>query len=229
VKKNQYVICGAVALASVAVSMSSLSAQRGRGGAEGGEKPNPVHVHIGHVMTAWKEVPTGQGFLPVAVGDAKIAQVHAGYMQKAAGNLDQIKMHAGHVINALDPTIEPKGPGSFGVKRAAAGALTHAQNAAKAEGASKGVLTHTEHVSASLENVGHWTDQAVATAQKIRAATSAADTTPLITELIAQLNTISNGIDANKDGTVGWQIGEGGLAQAQQHMTLMMKGEGLVQ
>jgi hypothetical protein len=223
VKSQQYVTTGAVALA---LSVT-LSGQRGEKPPT--EKPNPVHVHIGHVMTAWKEVPTGQGFLPVALADAKIAQVHAGYMQKAAGNLDQIKMHAGHVINALDPTIEPKGPGSFGVKRGAIGAITHAQNAAKAEGASKGVLTHTEHVAASLENVSHWTDQAVATAQKIRAATSAADTAPLITELVAQLNMISNGVDANKDGTVGWQVGEGGLAQAQQHMTLMMKGEGLVQ
>jgi hypothetical protein len=89
------------------------------------------------------------------------------------------------------------------------------------------VLTHTEHVTASLENVTHWSDQAVATAQKIRAATTAAAAAPLITELIAQLNTISNGIDADKDGTIGWQVGEGGLAQAQQHMALMMKGEGL--
>ena len=46
-------------------------------------------------------------------------------------------------------------------------------------------------------------------------------------ELTAQINNISNGIDANKDGSIGWQTGEGGLAQANQHMMLMMKGEGL--
>ncbi len=178
-------------------------------------------------MTQWKEVPTGQGFLPVAVADARVASTHAGYMQKSPDNLDTIKLHAGHVLNALDPTVEPKGPGSFGVKRAAAGAVQHAQLAAKTEGASKGVQTHTEHVSASLENVSHWTEQAIATTQKIRAATSASEAAPLITELISQLNTISNGVDANKDGSIGWQTGEGGLAQAQQHMTLMMKGEGL--
>ena len=48
-----------------------------------------------------------------------------------------------------------------------------------------------------------------------------------VAELIAQTNNISNGLDANKDGTIGWQAGEGGLAQANQHMMLMMKGEGL--
>ncbi len=34
-------------------------------------------------------------------------------------------------------------------------------------------------------------------------------------------------IDANQDGQIGWQAGEGGLQQAQAHMTLLMKGEGL--
>ncbi len=226
-KSHSYVRIGAVVLAASALSVT-LSGQRGEGaGRGGGAKPNPVHTHIGHVMTQWKEVPTGQGFLPVAVADAKVALVHAGYMQKSPDNLESIKLHAGHVLNALDPTVEPKGPGSFGVKRAAVGATQHAQLAAKSEGASKGVLTHTEHVSASLENVTHWADQAIATAQKIRAATSASEAAPLIAELTTQLNTISSGVDANKDGNIGWQTGEGGLAQAQQHMMLMMKGEGI--
>ena len=63
--------------------------------------------------------------------------------------------------------------------------------------------------------------------RKSAAATSAAEAAPLVAELIAQTNNISNGLDANKDGTIGWQAGEGGLAQANQHMMLMMKGEGL--
>ena len=225
-RTNQYATIGVVTLAAIALSAVTVSGQRGEK-PEGRGKPNPVHTHIGHVMTQWKEVPTGQGFLPVAVADARVASTHAGYMQKSPDNLESIKLHAGHVLNALDPAVEPKGPGSFGVKRAAAGAVQHAQLAAKSEGASKDVQTHTEHVSASLENVSHWTDQAIATAQKIRAATSASEAAPLIPELISQLNTITNGIDADKDGSVGWQTGEGGLAQAQQHMALMMKGEGL--
>ena len=36
---------------------------------------------------------------------------------------------------------------------------------------------------------------------------------------------IVEGFDANKDGTTGWQEGEGGLAQAGQHMGFMSKGE----
>jgi hypothetical protein len=227
VRPSHCVTFGLAGLVAIA-SGGTLSAQRGGGEKPTGPPPNPVHTHIGHVMTMWKDTPSTQGFLPVAVADAKVASIHAGYMQKSSDNLDSIKLHAGHVLNALDPSIEPKGPGSgYGVKRAAAGALQHLQLAAKSEGASKSVLTHTEHVSASLENVGQWTDAAIATAQKVRAATSAAAAAPLVTELTQQLAAINNGMDGNKDGKVSWQTGEGGLEQAQMHMGFMMKGEGL--
>ena len=219
---------GAAAIAAVMFGASSLAAQAPEKPAKPAAPANPAHNHIGHVMTMWKDTPGTQGFLPAAIADAKVAATHAGYMQKSADNLDSIKLHAGHVINALDPSIEMKGPGSgYGVKRAAAGASQHVQFAAKTEGASKGVQTHAGHVTASLAGVTQWTDAAIATAQKIRAATSAAEAAPLVAELVAQTNSISNGVDANKDGSIGWQTGEGGLAQANQHMMLMMKGEGL--
>ena len=83
-------------------------------------------------------------------------------------------------------------------------------------------------LTASLTDVTQWTDEAVGTAQKIRSATSAAEAKPLVDQLISQLNNIVNGVDANKDGNIGWQTGEGGLAQADAHMHLMMKGEGIM-
>lgn len=66
-----------------------------------------------------------------------------------------------------------------------------------------------------------------AVTERIRAATSASEAAALVTEVIAQTNSIANGIDANNDGSIGWQTEEGGLAQAQTHMDLMVKGEGL--
>lgn len=191
------------------------------------EQP-PAHLHIGHVMTNWRDTPGTIGLLSAAVADAKVASTHAKLAAGAPENLDQMKLHAGHVLNALDPTIEAKGPGSgYGVKKGAAGALQHVDFAAKAAGASANVKTHATHVSASLTNVAQWTDQAIATAQKIRAATSAADAALLVKDLATLTAQISDGIDANKDGQIGWQAGEGGLQQAQTHMGLMMKGEGL--
>jgi hypothetical protein len=188
----------------------------------------PPHLHIGHVMTNWRDTPGNIGFLTAAVTDAKVALIHATLAARNPENLDDMKLHAGHVLNALDPSLEPKGPASgYGVKKAAAGALQHLDFAAKAEGASANVKTHAVHVSASLGNVIQWTDQAIATAQTIRSAASAAEAAPLTKELAALTKQIVEGVDANKDGQIGWQAGEGGLAQAQAHMELMMKGEGL--
>ena len=217
-----------ITVSALALGSATVAGQHAHSIPAGAAGSNPAHIHIGHVMTMWTDTPNTQGFLPVAVADAKVAATHAELMQTSLDNLDVMKLHAGHVLHALDPTLESKGPGSgYGVKRAAAGALQHIQLAAKSEGASQNVQTHAGHVSASLSDVIAWTDQAIATAQKIRAATSASEAAALVTEVIAQTNSIANGMDANKDGSIGWQTGEGGLAQAQTHMDLMVKGEGL--
>ena len=217
-----------MAVSALALGSATVAGQHAHSAPAGAAGSDPAHIHIGHVMTMWKDTPSAQGFLPVAVADAKVAATHAGLMEKSPENLGIMKLHAGHVLHALDPTLEAKGPGSgYGLKRAAEGALQHIQLAAKSEGASENVQTHAGHVSASLSDVTGWTDQAIATAQKIRAATSASEAAALVTELIAQTNSIANGMDANKDGSIGWQTGEGGLAQAQTHMDLMVKGEGL--
>ncbi len=226
--KRKYDAAIGAAVALTLFGSMTLAAQAPGAQAPPAAPANPSHNHIGPVMTMWKDTPGTQGFLSVAIADAKVAAAHAGYMQKSPDNLDSMKLHAGHVINALDPSIEMKGPGSgYGVKRAAAGASQHIELAAKSEGASKGVQTHAGHVTASLADVTQWTDAAIATAQKIRTAASASEASALVAELTAQINNINNGVDANKDGSIGWQTGEGGLAQANQHMMLMMKGEGL--
>jgi len=41
------------------------------------------------------------------------------------------------------------------------------------------------------------------------------------------LRQIVNGVDANEDGSVSWEEGEGDLAQAEHHVGFMLKGEGL--
>ena len=93
--------------------------------------------------------------------------------------------------------------------------------------ASAGVKTHSTHVSASLNDVVKWADDAIAAAQRIRATDSAAEASKLVAELQMDMMMIVQGMDANKDGTVGWQEGEGGLQQATTHMQLMIKAEGL--
>jgi hypothetical protein len=185
-------------------------------------------THIGHVMTSFADTPEKMGLLPTATAEAQIGAVHAGLAAKATGNLAMMKTHAGHVLQCLDPTMETMGPcKGYGVKKAASGALQHVGLAANVATASAGVKTHSTHVSASLNDVVKWADDAIAAAQRIRATDSAAEASKLVAELQMDMMMIVQGMDANKDGTVGWQEGEGGLQQATTHMQLMMKGEGL--
>ena len=205
---------------------------------------NPAHSHIGHVMTSWKDTPDAKGFLPTAIADAQVAleEVERADLE---GRINDFVLYGGYVLNALDPgetqgllktayvrlptnyvKIEVPGTG-YGIKRAVAGALQHVQLAAKSEGASENVKTHAAHVAASLENVAKWTDEAIVTTRKLIAATDVGGGQILVDELTAQINQIALGTDANGDGQTGWQAGEGGLRQANTHMRLMMKGEGM--
>lgn len=192
------------------------------------QTPDGVKTHIGHVMTGFNGTPMNQGLLPTAMADAKVAAQHAALAAKSPDNLEAMKLHAGHVINALDPTIEAKGPGSgYGVKKAATGVATHIGLAAKVDGASAGVKTHSNHVATAATNVAGWSDEIVALAQKVRAASTAAEAAPLVAEMNTKAQALVNGMDANGDGRITWDKGEGGLTQADQHMGLMMKGEGM--
>src|SRR5918999_4398310 len=71
-------------------------------------EPPLVHAHIGHVMTAWRETPGTVGLLTIALSDTRIAAAHVLLLTKSS-SLDDMKVHAGHVLHALDPTREMTG------------------------------------------------------------------------------------------------------------------------
>jgi len=174
-------------------------------------EPPLVHAHIGHVMIGWRDTPGSVGLLTVALSDARVGDAHALLAAKATSNLDDMKLHAGHVLHALDPGLEPKGPASgYGVKKAAAGALQHVGFAAGVEGASATVKGQAAAASAKLTDTLTQVDLAIGTAHKIRAATTAPEAAALVQEL-SRLTT---------------QIGSQ-LNQAEVEMRTMMKAEGL--
>src|SRR5437016_2520697 len=72
----------------------------------------PAHLHLGHVMTNWRDTPGNVGFLVVAIADSKVAATHADLAARSADSMHAMKLDAGHVLNALASGIEPIGPGS---------------------------------------------------------------------------------------------------------------------
>ncbi len=206
---------------------------------------NPAHTHIGHIMTSWSDTPGMKGFLPTAIADAQVAmeQVERADLE---GRINDFWLYGGYVLNALDPGAETDAllktaygrlpttyvkieiPGTgYGIKRAVTGALQHAHLVAKADQASDNVKTHAAHVIASLENVAKWTDEAIATTRKLLEAKDVGGGQVLVDQLTEQIGRLAIGTDADGDGQTGWQTGEGGLRQANTHMRLMMKGEGM--
>jgi len=172
----------------------------------------PAHLHLGHVMTNWRDTPGTRGFLPVAVEEAKIAVLQANLAAKGE-SLDDITLHAGHVLHALDPTVEPKGPGAgYGVRKAATGAQQHLDLAMKAEGATASIARYGGEVSTSLSSVLQWVDQAIAAAQKTRAATEATDAARAAADLAA----------------LALRISDEGLEPGQTRMELLLKAEGIL-
>src|ERR1041384_4739511 len=106
-----------------------------------------AQTHIGHVLDGFNGTPDNAGLLPTAMAEAKVAADHAALAAKAT-SLQMIQTHAGHVINAIDPTIVAQGPGKgYGVKKAAPGVAPHPGLAAHAANANDMMKPHSLHVT----------------------------------------------------------------------------------
>jgi hypothetical protein len=183
----------------------------------------PMGMHLGHVMNSFSDTPKMLGLLPTAMEEARTASVHAGLAARDPENLGAMKTHAGHVINAIDPTVVAAGPGlGYGVKRAALGIATHIDLAAKAPGASQSAIMHAGHVATSARNTVQRADAIVALAQKIQASTSASEAAALVSQLVSLTNELVLGKDTDADVKVTWKDGEGGLQQCDEHVRLLL-------
>lgn len=189
---------------------------------------NPAHSHIGHVLDGFGPTPDGDGLLPTAQAEAEIAARHADLAASDPSNLEGMRTHARHVLHAVDPSQIDSGPGQgFGVKRAAEGIAQHIQLAADADGASDNVQTHATHVAAAARTVADRADEIVEVVGQIEDAYDYTEAGEHVQRLQTLVNQLTTGADADGDGQIGWQEGEGGLQHVEQHMELMARGEGL--
>ena len=189
--------------------------------------PGPAGVHAGHVANAFHDTPNlGWGLLPTAIAEAKIAQQHATLATRMPDNLEYMKTHAGHVLHALDPSTVPTlmAPGlGYGVKKATTGVVTHIELAGAAPGAPQQVVLHSKHIAIAARNTLVRVDQLIALAQKVRAATTAAEAASLVSQMAALADQLMAGTDANNDGRITYDVGEGGLQHADDHVRMMLR------
>jgi len=212
-----YAAAGIVVALGAIVSASGLQAQA-----------NPVHTHIGHVATGFPAAPEGRSLLATAVAEADVAIQHAGLALRDPANLAMMKTHAGHVLHAVDPGQGTAGPSlGFGVRQAADGIAQHIGLAAGSQGASPAVGTHSGHISASARTVSQRANRIAALAGGVQVATTAEQAATLLREMQTLSQQLKSGVDADGNGTVGWQEGEGGLDQVTTHLGLLTQAEGL--
>lgn len=178
-------------------------------------------AHIGHVGEAWRDTPEGVGLLPAAQMEAEVAEAHAGYAA-SSDELARVKGHIGHVMHAIDPSSTEGGPGKgYGLVKAAKGAAAHIKMAGEADDATESATLHSNHVHTAASNVAMWAESIQELAAQVQASNDLATAKDLATQIHHMTQMILNGTDANEDGRIGWQEGEGGLAQAARHLELI--------
>jgi hypothetical protein len=79
-------------------------------------------------------------------------------------------------------------------------------------------------VATSGRNVGKRADQILALAKQVQAATTADAAAALMGQISSLAEQLTVGADANGDGRVTWQDGEGGLQHVDEHVRLLIGG-----
>jgi hypothetical protein len=104
--------------------------------------PSIAHIHIGHAITGWPLAPKKQGLLVVAELASIAATTNSELMLDAArnGNMERAHKYLSETAKAVDPSFLSDQPSNeYGLRKAAAEAITHLKLASDVEDASANV------------------------------------------------------------------------------------------
>jgi hypothetical protein len=208
----------------------------GRGGGGRGEAPaaqapaqtfaNPAHAHLANVTDRFADTPSQRSLFATAAAELAVTIDHAGQAAEATDNLGTMKLHAGHVINTIDPTLEANGPGlGYGAKKAAQQIITEMEAAVAVPGSSASMRILANHILAATRNSIRIADLVVANAKRIQAATTAEEAAEVAQLMSVMAGQIQTGFDLNNNNTI--ELAESGLRQAEQRATLLKRAEGI--
>jgi len=188
------------------------------------QQPLVSHAHIGHGLTNWQDTPGNKGLFSVAREEIDTARREADAALAAAPAADKAT-HIANVVHALNPDMQPEGPGlDYGAIRALESAVEHLEYAATSEDASGNVVSSVALLSQLGEGI----------LERVRAAASQAKTAggsdPLAldrvaVELRSALSALAQGVDANHDGRIEATPDEAGLDQLHAQLQAMLDRE----
>jgi hypothetical protein len=183
----------------------------------------PVGVEIGFIVNSAPDTPNKQALLALAMAEARTAAQHAQLASRQPTNVGYMKTHIDHVVNAVDPAIVGAGPGTgYGLKKAATGIIEHLEKAAAAREATGPQLAHAGHALASAQNVLERAQHIVELAERLQATSDPAVAAGIVSQVLSLADQLIAGADANGDGRITWEKGEGGLQQVDEHIKLLL-------
>lgn len=116
--------------------------------------PLVSHAHMGHTLTAWHDTPDQQGLFAVAEQEIELALSEAQLAMDATGDDRRVRRHASNVVNALNPDIQPIGPGlGYGGLRAFEGGIDHLEFAATSADASDNMIRSVADIALAAESI----------------------------------------------------------------------------
>lgn len=189
-----------------------------------------IAEHVYAMTHTFVDTPYGMGLIPTGLVEARIAEAYVRVAGQDSANTRAMKANMVHVVHAIDPGQADFGQGlGYGFKRAAEGVRTYIDLAADDPAASPTLLFHAPYVRDAATNALALADDAVAMARSIQTS-SETEAEPLLErleDLAALIRAMAWGSDRDRDGRIGNNAAESGLAQAGYHLELVRRVEGL--
>lgn len=164
------------------------------------EPPSIAHIHIGHAITGWPLTPKKQGLLVVAELFAVSAATTSELMLKAArdGNMERAQKFLRETANAVDPGfLTETNSKDYGMRKAAAEAITHLQLASDTDDASANVQRTVTNTTIKATDLIDRSDELLAYLDAGSKAQTVGEMEIIAEEIVRSLKAIAGGADSS--------------------------------
>jgi inactivated superfamily I helicase len=163
------------------------------------EPPTIAHIHIGHAITGWPLAPKKQGLLVVAELSAIAAATNSELMLKAAreGNMERAQKFLRETAEAVEPGfLSRTNSNEYGLRKAAAEAITHLQLASETEDSSANVQRTVTTTRIKAQDLIDRSDELLAYLDAGAKATTIEEMEIIAEEIVRTLKSIAGGPEA---------------------------------
>jgi hypothetical protein len=176
-------------------------------------QPLISHAHVGHCLTQWHDTPDNRGLFDVAKAELATARTQADAALEAGLSVSAKSEHLDNVVHALNPDLQPLGPGlDYGAIRALDGAIEHLEYAATSDDASANIVSSVAQLSqtgvAIVERLRQAAEQARGGDRK-----DALSLDRIALDVRTALSAALAGVDADHNGHIDATAAEAGLEQ----------------